>query len=102
MDIYDYDYIQLLVIEYDVPTYNVAVRFHKILNGSARGSGGALLNLGSNSINDQEKVLMGTGYAMYSREFLLGLFKISPIDGTVSSIGIQFWIDGLHQLNSDY
>jgi hypothetical protein len=52
MDIYDDDYIQLLVIEYDVSTYNVAVRFNKILNGFARGSGGALLNLGSNSIND--------------------------------------------------
>ncbi len=40
------------MVEYDVITYNVNVRFHKIVNGLARGSGGPLLNLGSDSSND--------------------------------------------------
>jgi hypothetical protein len=40
------------VVEYNVSTYDVSVKFNKILNGSARGSGGVLLNLGSDSINN--------------------------------------------------
>jgi hypothetical protein len=34
---------------------------------------------------------MGTTYALQEfEEFLIGLFKISPNDGSVSSIGIQY------------
>ncbi len=52
------------MVEYDVSTYNIDVIFKKITNGTARGSAASLLNLGSNSVNGQETVIMGAGFAL--------------------------------------
>ncbi len=52
------------MVEYDISTYNIDVIFKKITNGTARGSAASLLNLGSNSVNGQETVIMGAGFAL--------------------------------------
>jgi hypothetical protein len=39
------------VVEYDVSTLNVNVKFHKLSNNNARGYGGALVNVGSDLSN---------------------------------------------------